>query len=111
LWCAYGSTSSLSAVTLALTVTIGWSYTTVLPKGIKRLVQRIPSNAAKHRSDGSGAFRFPGPYPLVLDALKLILARREERRIAADLCEPRERTNNGCREPKEFWRPDDAEVS
>lgn len=76
-----------------------------MPKGIKRLVQRIPSNAAKHRSDGSGAFRLPGPYPLVLDALKLILARREERRIAADLCEPRERTNNGCREPKEFRRP------
>jgi hypothetical protein len=51
------------------------------------------------------------PYPLVLDALKLILARREERRIAADLCEPRERTNNGCREPEEFRRPDDAYVS
>jgi putative heme iron utilization protein len=51
------------------------------------------------------------PYPLVLDASELILVRREERRIAADLCEPREQTNKGCREPKAFRRPDDAEVS
>ena len=65
----------------------------------------------KHPSNGSGAFRLPSPYPLVLDASERILARREERRIAADLCEPRERTNKGCREPKEFRRPDDAEVS
>jgi len=59
----------------------------------------------KHPSNGTGAFRLPSLYPLVLEASRLILARREERRIAADLCEPKERTNNGCRESREFRRP------
>jgi hypothetical protein len=56
-----------------------------LPKGVKSLVQRMPSVRLKHPSNGSGAFRLPSPYSLILDALKLILARREVRRIAADL--------------------------
>ena len=82
---AWMGTVLLQHLTLALRVTIGWSYTTVLPKGVTSLVQRIPSmrlNTLKRERCLSPP---SSPYALVLDAFKSVLARREERRMAAVL--------------------------